>query len=264
MKLVEPHVRLIVKPQINDIELSHYLYSIDAEDWPAGIIDMSEGYNDAEILTEFAGRLCYWSYKPGLNPNVGRVREDLETYLGNILSSRHGSVLEHSYFVFILENVSRVLTHELVRHRVGTSFSQESLRYVRLEDIPMWIPEWAYSDEELMTMCLSFVAYAEKMQMWMAQNFDLDNQKVSFDKKKKFTSFMRRFAPEGLATSIVFGANVRTLRHVIELRTSRHAEEEIRLVFGEIAYIMKVECPILFGDFEVNDQGEWIPDNSKV
>jgi thymidylate synthase (FAD) len=174
MKLVKPNVRLIVRPQIDDLELTGYLSDIGADDRPAGIVEVGTRY-DGEVLTEFAGRLCYRSWKPKLNPNVTRVREDLETYLGNILSSRHGSVLEHSYFVFVLENVSRVLTHELVRHRVGTSFSQESLRYVRLDNIPMWIPDWAQSDEELMTMCLSFVAYAEKMQMWMSDHFDLDD-----------------------------------------------------------------------------------------
>ena len=36
-----------------------------------------------------------------------------------------------------------MFTHELVRHRVGTSISQESLRFVRLDDLPFWFPDWA-------------------------------------------------------------------------------------------------------------------------
>ena len=46
-------------------------------------------------------------------------------------------------FSFVLHNVSRVVTHELVRHRPGTAVSQESLRFVRLTDIPFWFPDWA-------------------------------------------------------------------------------------------------------------------------
>jgi thymidylate synthase (FAD) len=61
---------------------------------------------------------------------------------------------------------------------------------------------------------------------------------------------MRRFAPEGLATGLVWTANVRTLRHVIESRTSKGAEEEIRLVSGRLAELMTKEAPALFGDYE--------------
>ena len=92
---------------------------------------------------EFAGRLCYRSWEPGLNKNVRQVRTNVEDYLDNLLKSMHGSVLEHSFYVFIFHQVSRVFTHELVRHRVGTSISQESLRFVRLDDLPFWFPDWA-------------------------------------------------------------------------------------------------------------------------
>ena len=64
----------------------------------------------------------------GANPNVSKVRADRREYFANILRSAHGSVLEHANYSFALRNVSRVLTHELVRHRAGSAFSQESLR----------------------------------------------------------------------------------------------------------------------------------------
>lgn len=51
-----------------------------------------------------------------------------------------GSVIEHHVTNWIFADVSRVFTHELVRHRVGTAFSQESLRYVRLNDLGLWLP----------------------------------------------------------------------------------------------------------------------------
>lgn len=58
---------------------------------------------------------------------------------------------------------------------------------------------------------------------------------------------------------MVWSANIRTLRHVIETRTADGAEEEIRLVFGQVARIMRDEVAALFGDFEVTETGAWVP-----
>ncbi|MFN2525032.1 MAG: FAD-dependent thymidylate synthase, partial [Actinomycetota bacterium] len=67
-------------------------------------------------LVHFSGN-CYRSWKEGLNPNVTRVRKDQAEYFLNLLRSGHGSVLEHANYSFILYNVSRIATHEIVRHR---------------------------------------------------------------------------------------------------------------------------------------------------
>jgi hypothetical protein len=154
-------------------------------------------------------------------------------------------------------------THELVRHRPGTAVSQESLRFVRLADIPFWFPEWAHEDEELMKRAGVLLAELEAFQRWMADHFGLDDEGVPFHEKKEKTSFMRRFAPDGVATGLVWTANVRTLRHTIESRTDPGAEEEIRLVFGQIGELMRTEAPALFGDYEIRD-GAWIPGWRKV
>ncbi len=154
-------------------------------------------------------------------------------------------------------------THELVRHRPGTAVSQESLRFVRLSDIPFWFPEWARDDEELMKRAGALLAEMENFQRWMAGHFGLDDEGVPFHEKKHKTSFMRRFAPDGVATGLVWSANVRTLRHTIEARTDPGAEEEIRLVFGMIGELMRAEAPALFGDYEIRD-GAWVPGWRKV
>ena len=62
---------------------------------------------------------------------------------------------------------------------------------------------------------------------------------------------MRRIAPIGVATSVGWSANIRTLRHVIEARTEPSAEEEIRLVFGKVGEILMDKYQVLFGDYEV-------------
>ena len=98
----------------------------------------------------------------------------------------------------------------------------------------------------------------------MAEHFQLDDDGTKMHEKKHKTSFMRRFAPDGVATGLVWTANVRTLRHTIEARTDPGAEEEIRLVFGKIGELMRAEAPALFGDYEVSQDGTWVPGWRKV
>ncbi len=265
MKSVEPEVFLVSKPRLDYDEVARYLREVGGESWLERLDrgDLDGELNDPQNLAEFAGRLCYRSWEPGLNPNVTRVRTDQDAYLANILASLHGSVLEHVSFGFVLHNVSRVLTHELVRHRPGTAISQESLRFVRLEDLPFWFPEWAREDPELMGRATELLERMEEFQRWMAGHFGLDDEGVPFAEKKHRTSFMRRFAPEGVATGLVWTANVRTLRHTLETRTAEGAEEEIRLLFGRIGEVLRAEAPALFGDYEVVD-GAWVPRWRKV
>ena len=134
----EPTVHLISRPAVDPQAVRAYLNSIGGTSW----LDKQErdGGSDAEALIEFAGRLCYRSWEPGLNPNVRKFRTDRREYFENLLASGHGSVLEHANFTFVFHRVSRVFTHELVRHRAGSAFSQESLRYVRLTDIGFRVP----------------------------------------------------------------------------------------------------------------------------
>jgi thymidylate synthase (FAD) len=266
MKNVEPEVILVARPQLDYGALAGYLSEVGGESWlerlDRGDLDGALD-NDAQNLAEFAGRLCYRSWEPGLNPNVTRVHLDQVKYLQNILAQAHGSVLEHVSFTFVLHNISRVTTHELVRHRPGTAISQESLRYVRLADLPFWFPEWARQDAELMKRATAVLEQLEEFQRWMAEHFRLDEPDTKFHDKKHKTSFMRRFAPEGVGTGLVWTANVRTLRHTIEARTDQGAEEEIRLVFGRVGELMLAEAPALFGDYVVED-GTWIPRWRKV
>jgi thymidylate synthase (FAD) len=261
MKKVQPEVFLVARPQIDYDQVAAYLREVGGERW---LEKLDRGdLDDAQNLVEFGGKICYRAWEPGLNPNVVRVREDHEAYLQNILKQAHGSVLEHASFSFVLHNVSRVLTHELARHRPGVAISQESLRFVRLADIPFWFPDWATDDPELMKRATALLEQMEEFQRWMTGHFGLEDEGVPFSEKKHKTSFMRRFAPDGVATGLLWTANIRTLRHTIEARTDAGAEEEIRLVFGQIAELVRAEAPALFGDYTVSG-GSWTPRWRKV
>lgn len=263
MRYVEPAVYLVARPEINWNVIIEYLNTVGGRTWADRRLDDAEA-TDAQDLVEFAGRMCYRSWEPGLNPNVTRIRTDQDSYLENILRSGHGSVLEHSTFSFVLANVSRVLTHELIRHRVGVAISQESGRYIRIDEIPFWMPEWAQDDPELNEECHQVLHLLERHQQWMSDHFALDEPGIPFHEKKEKTSFMRRFAPNGMANDLTWTANIRTIRHTVELRTAPGAEEEIRLLFGKIAKVMQKEVPLLMADFFESTDGAWVPQYRKV
>jgi thymidylate synthase (FAD) len=260
---VKPEVYLIAHPWLDWREVGLYLDKVGGMKW-LDSHQFDQDVPDAEDLVEFAAKMCYRAWEPGLNPNVTKVRTDRKEYLMNILRQGHGSVLEHASYTFVLHNVSRVVTHELTRHRAGTAISQESLRYVRLTKIPMWIPDWARESPYVMDEVQYLLDRMDAFQDNMTAHFGLDNPDMSFAEKKEKTSFMRRFAPEGVATGMTWTANIRALRHVITTRTDPGAEEEIRLVFDQVARLMKQECPVLFSDLEKQSDGSWIPAWRKV
>lgn len=264
MRETTPKVHLIASPAIHYTALMNYVRSVGGGAWAdrmAKNVGTDRKMTDGEILVEVAGRECYRSWDLGLNPNLTRVRTDSSSYLLNILQTKHGSVLEHANYSFIFEDVSRVFTHELVRHRAGVAISQESLRYVRLDKLGFRIPPIL---EPVRDQVVSMVEQLEELQVKMASTFALDQPDLPMPIKKQVTSALRRLAPLGLSTSMVWTANVRTLRHVISMRTAKDAEEEIRFVFDKVAVFMQEWAPMLFSDYSKNVDGEWITPYWKV
>ena len=195
---------------------------------------------------------------PLVNHN-GAKNDSWEHYTGKVYCVKVPNGL-----LFVRRNGKPVVsgnTHELVRHRAGSAFSQESLRYVRLTDIGFRVPP---ALEPVREQVLSIVEQLEEFQISAARELGIDDEGVPFHIKKEVTSALRRLAPIGLSTDILWTANARTLRHVIEMRTADGAEEELRLVFDRIAQIMQAEAPGLFQDFVRQDDGSWVPEHRKV
>jgi thymidylate synthase ThyX len=159
-------------------------------------------------------------------------------------------------------------THELVRHRVGCAYSQESLRYVRLDSIKFWFPP-SIQGEESEWVRDAFRVVVERIESEINSligEFDMDGG-MNFARKKKLTSLFRRIAPLGLSTTIGATFNHRALRHLIAMRTAEGAEEEIRLVFDMVARIALRHWPMLYSDFEtreVDGINEWKPQWAKI
>lgn len=258
---VEPKVFLIGESRVNQEGLDGLLAHLGVGDWK------SDAPSEMELLCEVFGRACYRSFGTGLNPNVTRVRKTNVSYLKNIIEKGDGSVLEHGVVNFFIADASRVFTHELVRHRVGTAISQESLRFVRLTDLDWYAPVSIKESPEAMAIFARTFEELGRLQRELADLFEID-ERSSFDEKKEITSALRRVAPIGLSTNIGWSSNMRTLRHVIEQRTAPWAEEEIRLVFGQIAKLAIERWPNVFGDYRVEEVVNGLPvystPNSKV
>ncbi|MCL4399279.1 FAD-dependent thymidylate synthase [Candidatus Parvarchaeota archaeon] len=263
MKKVQPEVYLIAETSLVREGLEKMLDNLGgkiSKDWYDSTSKNST--SDGEYLIEVAGRMCYESYGVGLNPNVTKIRSTSKDYLENILAKGDGSILEHSTCTFAFLNVSRVFTHELVRHRAGTAISQESMRYVRPKEIKMWLPPEVENDKAFINILENIeLSYRELESGYVWEGMD-------FDKKKKITSALRRILPNGMATNIIWTANHRTIRHVITMRTSEYAEVEIRKVFDEVAKKVKDRYPLLYQDFERKElpdgTGSWSPKFIKV
>jgi thymidylate synthase (FAD) len=201
---------------------------------------------DGERLAEFAGRLCYMSQR---NPAQRATRD----YLENIKKQGHGSVLEHANYSLLLEGVSRSLTHELVRHRAGFSFSQLSQRYVDESDAHFVVPPAIIGDEaledgwrgQMESALASYVALVEQLM----ERYAWVPDKVH--RRKMAREAARGVLPNSTETKIVVTANARAWRTMLELRASEAAELEIRRMAIAVLRILQQEAPAFFADFEI-------------
>jgi len=211
----------------------------------------------SEQLIETAGRLCYLSWPNDQavfeNLNLTRTRETGHDYFKNILKSGHGSILEHGNLVFIFDNVSRVFTHELVRHRTGCAYSQTSGRFVRTQELSMWCPDVISKNPEANTIFNALLVETEEALGKLNRLYKKDLEQGSFQRKKELTSAFRRIAPTGVATKIMFSTNHRALRHILVQRTSCGAETEIREIFWRVALKMAKYFPNIYQDMLINE-----------
>lgn len=247
----------------------------DENDENPGFNAIAKPCSDGALLVALAAKRCYKSFQVGLNPNITKVRKDLCEYIDNILASGHGSVLEHAVYSFAIENISRVFTGEMNRHRAGWAISEGSMRYIRYDEIPYWLPtslqvqeddndelkNKKYNSQYVFNEIFNKIEFAYKQ---LCKIWDMDESDKNFQYKKKMTSCLRRIIPMGIATGGVWTGNLRALRHVIALRTEPAAEEEIFYVFSRIAEIMLKAENFVFKDFSERDKGGFEPKYPKV
>jgi len=179
---------------------------------------------EAERLIETAGRLC-WNTQQKTGTVPDRIQKWIEV--------GHESMIEHACATFYVR-ASRVLTHELVRHRLA-SYSQRSQRYVK-EIEPRYIePPEISSDQQA----------HQRFELVMRNCWQAYNELLAGEVKPEIARYV---LPNACETEIVCTWNFRELRHIIKLRTSKRALPEIRAVANEIRAIMKEKAPQVFED----------------
>jgi thymidylate synthase (FAD) len=243
----EPRVYLVGRQFVDEGAVGAFLNE-------HGMVWETNAEAGAEVLAEAAGRLCYLSF--------GKGRKDNREYLANIIESKHGSVLEHAVWNFIIAGVSRSFTHELVRHRAGFGYSQLSQRYVDESMANFVEPDIIAGDEALHSLWLRAVEASHQTYVALVEGL-MEKYKDVPDRtqrRKLARQAARSVLPNATETMIFVTANGRALRHFIELRGSEWADVEIRKVALKLLEIMQREAPSMFSDYAVVT----LPDGTQV
>lgn len=264
--LRDPGVVLFSRPQFCMNALGGFLRGFDQElefhkylhDDPIGVANSNGGGflspEPGANIAKTAGQLCYLSFGPGRSKNA-----DAAKYHDNIKSSRHGSVLEHPAYTFVVYGVDRSFTHELVRHRVGVAYSQVSQRYVdgktlRFVERPEYQTHARLHDMFCDRIDRAAAEYAEVAEILVQRQAEGDPSLVGAKRteaRKKVNQCARSGLPNETEAPIMFSGNVRAIRHVIEMRADGPADLPIRGVGVRILLIMKQIEPTLFDDYSI-------------
>lgn len=230
----ECNVKLIAQTQYDDFAMQEWCEE-------RGVDFTTDATADADALSEVAGRVCYMAFNPGKRRVAGDGQN--AAYLDNIRSMGHGSVTEHSSFSFLIDDVSRNMTHELVRHRVGVAYSQLSTRYVdQFSD--EYFGDSGHSVGVYMPPELDTQEQEEWLNIWEqtimpAYLKTFNRLKERGYEKKAARSIARHVLPGSAGTAMVFTVNVRELNHIFSLRGNRFADPEIRRMVHKLYDVVK-------------------------
>ena len=186
---------------------------------------------EPDRVVAISARLCY--SKIGISELAEKLTDDkIKDLLKKLESSGHLSPLEHANFTFGIEGISRVTSHQLVRHRIA-SYSQQSQRYVKMSNgefvIPPSIKKNSSASElvyNLNDMAMS--VYNKLIQLGIPEED------------------ARYILPQGITTKIIVTMNARELLHFFNLRCCLRAQWEIRTMANLMLRKVKEVAPIIF------------------
>lgn len=259
--LTQPGVVVLARPQTNLAGLAGFLsgYGEDSP-FPEYLNDPTR-LPDSAQLCKIAGQLCYMSFGRKRSYNADAIR-----YFDNLKSSGHGSVFEHANFSLLLYGISRSVTHELVRHRAGLAFSQQSQRYISGRMLRfVERPEYAIDEalhaqffQRIDRAAAEYAAITERILEMQHEGTQLLSAEARTDLRKKVQQTARSVLPNETEAPIVVTGNARAWRHVISMRASAHAETEIRELAVRVFLCLYLTDPILFSDYTL----EKLPDGT--
>ncbi|MBD3879557.1 MAG: FAD-dependent thymidylate synthase [Quinella sp. 1Q5] len=200
-------------------------------------VELVEDFDAAAIMQkiERAGRVCYKS--------EGNIKADsAEKFIRGIIKRGHESVIEHATVSFKII-CDRGVTHELVRHRIGASYSQESTRFCdysagKFGGELTFIKPCFWQDDD------------ENFLLWKATMAQLEKTYLAMRAKGAKPEEARSILPNSLKTEIFVTMNLRELRHFLKLRTAKAAHPQMREVALKIYQILVKKLPAVFDDIK--------------
>lgn len=186
---------------------------------------------EPERTVAMSARLCYSPIGAAqLEEKISD--EQAANLVRKLVSMGHLSTLEHVTFTFAIEGVSRVLTHQLVRHRIA-SYSQQSQRYVKEHDFETIVPASIASKPEAKA----------KFDKLMTEIQAMYDEFIALDIPAEDARYI---LPNATETKIVCTFNARSLLNFFSLRCCTRAQWEIRALANEMLRQCQSVAPVIF------------------
>ncbi|MEN3013488.1 MAG: FAD-dependent thymidylate synthase [Endomicrobiia bacterium] len=163
-----------------------------------------------------------------------------EDFIRKLIDSGHESPLEHVSFTFSISGVSRALTHQLVRHRIA-SYSQQSQRYVKMENFEYIVPPLISSNENLKKEFDNFMKEVQKKYDFFVRELEKLGKKG-----EEVYQDARYILPQATETKIVVTMNCRELLHFFRERCCSRAQWEIRELANKMLEICRKKLRVVF------------------
>lgn len=189
--------------------------------------------NYKTLLTnvELAARNCYRSHdKMKDNSAEGMIHA--------LIKAGHDAMLEFADLEFIIL-CDRSTANQIVRHRIGCSYAQESMRYC------------SYNKDKFHNSVDFIVPYDmnnELYEIWRASCLAAEAAYFVLLEKGAKPETARSVLPHCTATHIVVKMNMRAIRHFLELRLDTHAQSDIRDIAYKMLELVHEKYPVFVED----------------
>lgn len=185
---------------------------------------------EPEKTVAAAAKICY---SPA---GAAAIMEKLDgessgQFLDKLITMGHLSPFEHVSFTFAVEGVSRVLSHQMVRHRIA-SYSQKSQRYVNEENFTYIVPPSIANRPEARKL---FEQKIEEIKLAYKELAEMVHQEDA-----------RYILPSACETKFVATFNARSLLNFFKLRCCNRAQWEIRKLALAMRREVREVAPNLF------------------
>lgn len=214
-----------------------------------------------EKVISMAAKLCYSPV------GVDEIEENLtpdkvDKFLNMLINIGHESPIEHVNFTFAVEGISRACSHQIVRHRIA-SFSQQSQRYVRLNQFEYIVPPEINDTPKAKERFIKAMeedqrAYDDIVEILFEKHYnnfikDGKNEKESKSlAEKKSIEDARYVFPNACETKMVFTMNARSLFNFFKHRCCERAQWEIREMATLMLKEVRKAAPIIFKNIGPN------------